>query len=85
MTTRRIYQDPTVVASVRMTEACRRQLDYLVVTTGAPSLSHYLRVMVEEHLQAAGFTLEDGITATLPRGRPSPDAVAAWQESQPGA
>lgn len=83
MALRRLYRDPTVVVSARMTEACRRQLDYLVVTTGAPSVSHYLRVMVEEHLQAAGFQLVDGITATLPRPRPSADEVAAWQENQP--
>lgn len=83
MARRRLYADPTVVASVRMTEACRRQLDYLVVTTGAPSVSHYLRHMVEQHLQSLGFVLEDGITAQLPRPDPPAEEVRQWQEHHP--
>lgn len=65
-----------------MPEQQRRLFEWLTLETGAPSLAGYLRTVLEQHLVDLGFTLEQGVTAALPRPTPSRAAVAAYQADQ---
>lgn len=72
------YDRPTAPVAFRLPEDARRLLDYVVATTGAPSVSDYLRSIVEAHLTALGFTLREGIHRALPVELP-PDVVDRWE------
>ena len=72
------YDRPTAPTAFRLPEDARRLLDYVVVTTGAPSVSDYLRSIVEAHLTSLGFTLKEGVHRPLPSRLP-PGAVARWE------
>lgn len=74
------YKLPTSPVGVRMPEATRRIFEWLALQAGAPSVSHYLRGVYEQHLVDLGFTLEEGVTAALPP--PDRAAVAAWQAGE---
>lgn len=72
------YHGGTAPVAFRVSEDTRRLLDYVVATTGAASVSEYVRLVVEEHLTGLGFNLVDGVTRALPR-RPSVADVEAWE------
>lgn len=72
------YTKPTCPVGVRMPESTRRILEYLTVTTGAPSLSTYLRWVYEQHLRSLGFELTDGVDAAF-GPPPTREQIAAWQ------
>lgn len=75
------YNKPTSPLGVRMPEPTRRIFEYLAVTTGAPSVSAYLRYVYERHLRDLGFELVDGITAAL-GPPPTPAQIAQWQATE---
>ena len=72
------YDRPTAPVAFRVSEDTRRLLDYVVATSGTPSVSEYVRAVVEAHLTALGFRLVPGITAALPRPLSATD-VERWE------
>lgn len=75
------YVKATAPVAFRVTEDTRRILDYVVLTTGAPSVSDYVRAVLDAHLIGLGFRLSPGIHSTLPQP-PDPDEVRAWQATE---
>lgn len=68
----RLYDDPTVLFTFRMSEPSRRLLDLLAAREGMRS-GPYLRRVWEEHLEAQGFELTRGEDAVLDPERGTPD------------
>lgn len=73
-----MYNRSSTVAAVRLPEDVRRILDWLVLRTGADSVSGYLRAVLEDHLRGLGFQLEPG--RHLPR--PSRTEIEAFQATE---
>lgn len=73
------YTAPTYPLAVRVPEQTRRMLELCSMATGAPTLSDYVRAVLDAHLTALGFDLEPGTTAQLP----PPSMDAAWQAANP--
>lgn len=74
------YDRPTAPVALRLPEDARRLLDYVVATTGAPSVSDYLRSIIEAHLEALGFTLKEGVHRALPVELPA-DVLERWSRT----
>lgn len=72
---RRYYGD-SVPTAFRTSRQERRILEWLALSSGADSVSAYVRGVVEDHLAGLGFPVEPGVTAQLPL--PSREQVAAW-------
>lgn len=75
------YDLPTTPLGFRVPEPTRRIVEYLTLVTGAPSVSAYVRALVEKHLAELGFELVEGVTAALGPA-PSREAIAAWQTEE---
>ena len=75
----RRYEKPTSVVGVRLPEVSRRTLEWVAATRGAPTLSYYLRCVIEDHLRALGFQVVPGHLAQLPL---PPEVAAAYQADQ---
>lgn len=75
------YDRPTSPLGVRMPEDARRIYEFLAVTTGAPSVSAYVRHVLEQHAIGLGFELVPGVTAAIGPA-PSLQDIAAWQAGE---
>jgi hypothetical protein len=76
MANHRRFAGETVPTALRLGVTERRIVEWLALSTGAPSTSAYLRQVVEEHLEGLGFPVVPGVTRQLPL--PSREDVATW-------
>ncbi len=60
------YVQPTYPLAVRIPEPTRRILEWMTLATGMPTLSDYVRHIIDRHLAELGIPLEPGVNAQLP-------------------
>jgi hypothetical protein len=80
MAARRIYNAPTAVAAVRLSEPARRVIDLLALRSGLTP-SRVMRALIETQLHSLGFPLEPGEEAVKV---PDWASVEAWAAGEAG-
>lgn len=74
------YTRASYPLAVRVPEATRRMLEWCTLAAGMPTISDYVRYVLDQHLHDVGFELEPGRTAQLP---PPPIDGAGWPGADP--